>query len=134
VPIDDTHHFKIYVAFVPFEQIKESQGSKLTLLQVPDEQETGVQPAREGYEWNEATGWIVEKDQDRMVQESQGSICDRTKEHLGASDEGVIMLRRLFLDSIKAVEQGRDPHGVIRDPAKNHCLNLPTSVAGRLLK
>jgi hypothetical protein len=49
-------------------------------------------------------GWwgIVSHDQDRVAQESQGDIYDRSKEHLGAADEGVILLRNLILESIEA--------------------------------
>jgi hypothetical protein len=37
---------------------------------------------------------------------------------------GVILLRRLYKESIEAVQQGRDPLGVIRDPAKNQLIRL----------
>lgn len=68
-----------------------------------------------------ADGWwrIPSHEQDRIAQESQGPIVDRTREYLGTSDEGIVMLRRMIRDSIKAVAQGQDPFGIIRDPAKN---------------
>ena len=75
------------------------------------------------YRWDEETGWIARGDQDRCAQESQGSVFDRSGEHLGVSDEGVILLRRMFKQSIEAVQNGKDPHGVIRDPAKNEILS-----------
>lgn len=65
------------------------------------------------YGWDESTGWIARGDQDRCAQESQGPILDRTTEHLGVSDEGVILLRRLFKQAIDAVKNGQDPVGVI---------------------
>ncbi len=74
------------------------------------------------YRWDDETGWIGRGDQDRAAQESQGPILDRTREHLGVSDEGVILLRKLFKQSIDAVKGGQDPVGVIRDPAKNQIL------------
>jgi 5,5'-dehydrodivanillate O-demethylase len=43
---------------------------------------------------------------------------------LGVSDEGVILLRRLFKQCIEAVQKGQDPVGVIRDPAKNDIIRL----------
>jgi 5,5'-dehydrodivanillate O-demethylase len=49
---------------------------------------------------------------------------DRTAEHLGVSDEGVILLRRLFKDCIESVAKGQDPLGVIRDAAKNEMIRL----------
>jgi len=56
---------------------------------------------------------------DRMAWETQGAIYDRTKEHLGVSDTGVIMLRNLLDEQIAVVEAGGEPMNVLRDPAKN---------------
>jgi 5,5'-dehydrodivanillate O-demethylase len=76
------------------------------------------------YRWDEETGWIARGDQDRCAQESQGPIFDRTAEHLGVSDEGVILLRRMLRQSIDAVKNGRDPLGIVRDPEKNKTIRL----------
>jgi hypothetical protein len=75
-------------------------------------------------------GWwsIASHEQDRMAQESQGVIADRTKEHLGTSDRGLIMLRQMIMESIEAVRQGKDPIGVMRDPAKNDMITFNTSI------
>src|SRR5438046_10248318 len=40
---------------------------------------------------------------------------DRTVEHLGRSDVGVTMLRRMFKEQMARVSRGEDPLGVIRD-------------------
>ena len=50
--------------------------------------------------------------QDRAVQESMGSIVDRSLEHLGPADRAVIQARRLLLQAIKTVEAGGTPPGV----------------------
>jgi len=56
--------------------------------------------------------------QDRAVVESMGPIYDRSQEHLGASDLGILRFRRLFLGASKAYEeQGTLPPGL--DP-KTH--------------
>jgi phenylpropionate dioxygenase-like ring-hydroxylating dioxygenase large terminal subunit len=44
--------------------------------------------------------------QDRAVQESMGSIFDRSQEHLGTSDKAVIFYRRLILRKLKEMAQG----------------------------
>jgi 5,5'-dehydrodivanillate O-demethylase len=76
------------------------------------------QPPRGIYERVDDGWWgLHSNDQDRAAQESQGLIHDRTKEFLATSDRGVVMWRKLVLDSIEAVKNGRDPFGVIRDPA-----------------
>ena len=49
----------------------------------------------------------------------QGPISDRTREHLTASDKGVILYHKLLLENMERVERGEDPMGTIRDPAEN---------------
>ena len=56
---------------------------------------------------------------DAAVTESMGPVADRTREHLGTSDIGIRMNRRLIFKAIKAVQEGKDPQNVIRDPADN---------------
>jgi len=57
--------------------------------------------------------------QDACVTESMGAICDRTKEHLGASDSYVIALRRFLLKAIKEFKNGIEPPGLVFDHSKN---------------
>lgn len=45
--------------------------------------------------------------QDCAIQESMGSICDRTREHLGTSDKAVIFYRRLVLRKLQEMEEGK---------------------------
>ena len=54
--------------------------------------------------------------QDIMAWVTQGAITDRTVEHLGRSDVGVTMLRRMFKAEMSKVEAGEDPLGTIREP------------------
>lgn len=54
--------------------------------------------------------------QDRMAWETQGGITDRGREHLGASDRGIILFRQMLKDQIERVQQGLDPLGVMREP------------------
>ena len=63
--------------------------------------------------------------QDFFAWASQGRIAQRDKERLGQSDIGVIMLRELVKEQIDLVEQGKDPMGTVRDPAKNVQIDLP---------
>lgn len=48
---------------------------------------------------------------------SQGVIARHSEEHLASSDRGIVMLRRLLLQQLEAVKEGRDPAGVSFDPA-----------------
>jgi phthalate 4,5-dioxygenase len=56
--------------------------------------------------------------QDLAIQESQGAVFDRTREHLGTSDTLIIQKRRALLDAMAAVERGEDPPGL--DPSTHH--------------
>ena len=49
-----------------------------------------------------------------MIQESQGKIPERKAEHLGTSDRGVILLRRIWRRAMENIAKGRDPKGVFR--------------------
>jgi len=53
--------------------------------------------------------------QDGAMQESMGAICDRTGEHLGASDAAIVRLRRRLLQAAKALARNKTPPGV-RNP------------------
>jgi len=50
--------------------------------------------------------------QDRAIQESMGLICDRSREHLGPADKGIIQMRRLLREAIDTVRAGGTPAGV----------------------
>ena len=109
VPIDDTHMvtFGIQVEIVGKGQGKEIfKGWRNTQRGVYEHVEDGW--------WN-----LINSDQDRAAQESQGLIFDRTREYLATSDAWIVQFRKMLLDQMKAVEEGRDPFGVLRDPAKN---------------
>ena len=56
---------------------------------------------------------------------NQAPIVDRTKEHLGAGDEGVIMLRNKLFSQIALIQDGGEPKALIYDPAQNQKLRLP---------
>lgn len=63
--------------------------------------------------------------QDIYAWVGQGKVADRTKELLARSDHGIAMLRRRLLDEMQKVERGEDPKGVVRDPERNHAIELP---------
>lgn len=79
-----------------------------------------IYPVGYEYQWLDDKGnRIVDyiEGQDVMAWVSQGRITDRTAEHIGKSDIGVIMLRRMFMAQMARVEAGQDSTvGFIRDP------------------
>ena len=47
-----------------------------------------------------------------------GPITDRTQEHLATSDRIIVRARRQILEAIEDVAEGKEPRGVITDPAQ----------------
>ena len=67
--------------------------------------------------------------QDPAAWITQGAIADRTGEHLGRSDKGVIQFRQMLEDQIRIVEDGGDPMCTFRDPAENTYIPFMTEQA-----
>jgi 5,5'-dehydrodivanillate O-demethylase len=63
--------------------------------------------------------------QDFIAWTGQGAVADRTREHLGESDRGVILMRKRLLEEAHTVARGGAPKALIRDPAANECVELP---------
>jgi 5,5'-dehydrodivanillate O-demethylase oxygenase subunit len=70
--------------------------------------------------------------QDNAAQVGQGAIVDRTREHLGYSDRGVIQVRKLWQSVIEMSAAGGEPANLIRDPAQNRLVHV--DVVERLVK
>ncbi|MFT4064972.1 Rieske 2Fe-2S domain-containing protein [Paraburkholderia sp.] len=122
VPIDDENTLSVLWVF----------------SRVPREQEPYVQeriPSWYGPLYDENGAWITSHvaNQDFAAWVGQGRITDRTKETLGASDRGIVMLRKRFFDELDAVAAGAEPKGLIRDPAANRNVPLPSACRAEML-
>ena len=122
VPMDDTNTMTFWLRFYPY---GEEERTKAFVLKT-----VGFENDQPGVYTRVEDGWwgVASHDQDRVAQESQGPIYGRTHEHLGASDQGVIMLRAMIKESIDAVQQGKDPVWVIRDADKNENITFDASM------
>ncbi len=116
VPVDDENTITYYVKAVQTED-----GRKGTLT--TEGYEKDVRP---GVYHKVDDGWwrLGSHDQDRAAQESQGVITDRTREFLASSDRGIVMMRKMLVESIEAIEAGKDPFGLLRDPQQNVCVSF----------
>ncbi len=63
------------------------------------------------------TGIQGVSEQDAAIQDSQGAIADRTREHLTPTDAGLVRLRKLLLAQVKALADGIEPEAVRRPQA-----------------
>jgi 5,5'-dehydrodivanillate O-demethylase len=112
MPVDDTHTQVFRVNFVPDDTERS-----------PADAEVPLRFAQLKFGPREYDMTLVSA-QDSMAWETQGLLTDRTREHLGVEDEGVIELRKMLHEQIARVQQGLEPIGVIRDPAKNQIIDL----------
>jgi len=106
VPIDDTTTWALFY----------SNHHPGGLSEYPEQ----IYPVDYEYEWLDENGnHIVDyiEGQDVMAWVTQGDITDRSAEHIGKSDIGVILLRRMFREQMALVEEGKDPTvGITREP------------------
>ncbi len=136
VPIDDTHNMSIVALFKPadrrkygkFEDDKSFVGRQTTTIgwkPIP------VEPYKEYKESDSPTlGYRFPTDisaGDATMMDSLGPIVDRENENMGpVIDEGMAMLRRMYLKEIEVVKAKGDPKGTIRDKGKNQLIVIPT--------
>src|SRR5262249_52872849 len=70
--------------------------------------------------------WITSHviNQDIIAWVGQGPIADRSKEHIGASDLGIVMIRKRLFDDLDAIAQGCDPKAISRNSNVPQCYEL----------
>jgi 5,5'-dehydrodivanillate O-demethylase len=111
-PVDDAHTMHYNVFFLPSDVVRTPADSDPPYEVCPFKNPDG------SYNLDFVTA------QDTLAWEAQGAITDRSKEHLGTSDRGLIVLRKLLEEQIEIVRSGGDPIGVIRDPQENDTIDL----------
>jgi 5,5'-dehydrodivanillate O-demethylase len=127
VPIDETHTILFRSRFKPADNPAKYDGDPFTERWKP--QEPLIQPFKE-YRTaeNPELGYDVPPlhfIEDGMVIDSIGPCADRENENLSPMvDEGIIMLRKMYLREIKRMQEGGDPKNVFRDPGKNEAIRI----------
>src|SRR6185312_17194824 len=86
------------------------------------------QAQKDGRSFSGVEGFAM---QDASVQESMGTIQDRTRENLVPTDQGIVMARRRLLAASELVQKGKPPPGT--DPShqrvRSVSIILPQGVA-----
>lgn len=126
VPIDDENTLSVLWIF----------------SRVPTEQEPFQQnqiPSWYGPIRDPQTGrWITSHvaNQDFVVWVGQGQITDRSKENLGQSDRGIIMMRKRFFKELDQLSKNPDfvPKALIFDKEKNKDVFLPSACRDELIQ
>lgn len=125
VPIDDEHSwwYDIFYNFRSPVDRETMRRQRLELYTLPDytprrnrSNDYGFDPR----EQRELTFTGMGRDinvHDMWAQESPGPIHDRTREHLGYTDKAIIAYRRMLIEAIGDVREGREPPVVVRGAA-----------------
>lgn len=109
VPVDDTHTIGFHL-----EALRVVDGKPLpsSLATAPVGRTAAGNAPRTCYEDTQR------EPDDCEAQVSQRPIALHALEHLGNTDRGIVMCRKHLRRALKDIEQGRDPFGLIRDPAR----------------
>jgi phthalate 4,5-dioxygenase oxygenase subunit len=125
VPVDDENHVRFDFFFNRVRPVARARY----------EQEAAAEMIENRYRRNKRNRYLQDRElmktanfsgmgdhfaaQDAFATETPGPIHDRSREHLGTTDTHIVAARRQLLAGVAAVQAGRDPIHVIRDPAQN---------------
>ena len=125
VPIDDRHHWKYVFAFSRTNELDEFLRTR-SRVELTDDYRLAknganrYQQDRASMQTQTFTGLGTNfQVHDAFATESQGPVQNRTEENLVSSDKAIVAARKLILNAIKDVQQGREPQHVIRDAKAN---------------
>lgn len=130
VPIDDTSHWRFEFVFhskaaLPRDRLREAYRQEADERGVPWRNASN----RFGQRRDMLDRSFVGMGQtfpvhDLFVTESQGEIHDRDNEHLVTSDVAIARSRRQLMQALQDLAEGREPRGVVREPAVNRFHDL----------
>jgi nitrite reductase/ring-hydroxylating ferredoxin subunit len=137
VPVDDVscYWYALFTSFTAPVDKAEMRRQRLQLYTLPDYKPRLGQANDYGFDTREQlnrtyTGMGEDINlHDQWAVESLGPIQDRTREHLGQSDKGVVAYRKLLLSSIRQVTRGERPLMVL-DPDSAARITGPGTMDG----
>jgi len=137
VPVDDTHcyWYAIFTSFTGPVDKQQMRDQRLELYELPDYTSRKNKRNDYGYDVNEQltktyTGMGEDINvHDQWAVESQGPIQDRTREHLGTTDKGIIAYRRMLVKAIESTQAGEGAPMVIGQ-AEASQMTGPASIDG----
>jgi hypothetical protein len=137
VPVDDEncYWYAIFTSFGAPTNKQQMREQRLELYELPDYISRRNKRNHYGFDVHEQltetyTGMGFDINvHDQWAVESQGPIQDRTREHLGTTDKGIMAYRRLLVDAIEKTQAGEKTLMVIDEEAAAH-LTGPASIDG----
>jgi hypothetical protein len=120
VPVDDVNCWIYTYSWLPDRPFTNSEREKyargLSLHAEVDADYVPVRNIRNDYmldrekqKTESFTGIMGVSEQDAAIQDSQGPIQDRTREHLGPTDVGIVEFRKLIMGAARALGSGEAP-------------------------
>ncbi|MGQ3029940.1 MAG: Rieske 2Fe-2S domain-containing protein [Ferrovibrionaceae bacterium] len=137
VPIDDVscYWYAIFTSFSTPVDKQQMRDQRLALYTLPDykprlnkSNNYGFDVAEQRTQTYTGMGHDINV-HDQWAVESQGAIQDRTREHLGTSDKGIALYRRILVEAIEQAGRGERPLMVL-DAAEAAQLRGPATVDG----
>ncbi len=125
VPVDDTRTFYIYYLTYDPADLKRELGLEWQPQEDPRDIPVFEVPVPEVLAELDWPMLDNNSGQDLGMLCSQGEIVDRTQEHLGHGDQGIILYRQLLEEQIQIVQDDGEPMNTYRDPASNQCIEIP---------
>lgn len=127
VPVDDTTCWIYTYSWVPDRPLTNAERAKyasgLSLHAEIDERYVPKRNMRNDYLLDRElqktlsfTGISGVSDQDAAIQDSQGPVQDRSREHLGPTDVGIVEFRKLVVAAARALQQGEPPRAAAASP------------------
>jgi phenylpropionate dioxygenase-like ring-hydroxylating dioxygenase large terminal subunit len=137
VPVDDEncYWYAIFTSFGAPTNKAQMRAQRLELYELPDYTSRKNRRNHYGFDADEQqsqtyTGMGFDINvHDQWAVESQGAIQDRTREHLGTTDKGIIAYRRLLVDAIDKTQAGEKTLMMIDEQQAAH-LTGPASIDG----
>jgi hypothetical protein len=137
VPVDDEncYWYAIFTSFGAPTDKAQMRAQRLDLYELPDYTSRKNKRNHYGFDIDEQqsqtyTGMGFDINvHDQWAVESQGAIQDRTREHLGTTDKGIIAYRRLLVDAIEKTRAGEKTLMMIDEQQAAH-LTGPASIDG----
>jgi phthalate 4,5-dioxygenase len=139
VPVDDTHcyWYAIFTSFTgPVDKVQMRE-QRLQLYELPDYTSRRNKRNNYGFDIDEQlkdtyTGMGFDINvHDQWAVESQKPIQDRTREHLGTSDIGIVKYRRMLQDAIDSNEAGQlQELPMVIDGVRAAAMTGPISIDG----
>jgi phenylpropionate dioxygenase-like ring-hydroxylating dioxygenase large terminal subunit len=137
VPVDDEncYWYAIFTSFTEPTDKAQMRAQRFELYELPDY--TSRRNKRNSYGFNlqeqltetyTGMGFDINV-HDQWAVESQGVVQDRTREHLGTTDKGIIAYRRLLVNAIETVLAGEKPLMTVNEE-QAATLTGPASIDG----